>query len=241
MADWEIQPGNTTRHLSSESLAALFGRPLETFDGAAGGGPKFMHQEDAPRVRQALEDAIANQSAFATDFRVVLPDRQNPLAEHKHPGTYRRLGNRRPRMLGITTDVTERRTLEDSSARRRRWRPSAGSPAASRTTSTTCSTAISATASSSLGDVAGRRSAARRRRRDPEGGRARRRPDAAAARLQPQAGAAAEGARSQRAWSATSSGCCGASIGEDVELVTDACAGAAAGAAPTRASSSRCS
>ena len=109
MADWEIDL-ETRRVTWSENLAALFGRPLETFDGAAGGGLKFVHQEDAPRVRQALEDAIANRSGFATDFRVVLPDGQNPLAEqHRaHIGDW----GAGPRMLGITTDVTERRTLE---------------------------------------------------------------------------------------------------------------------------------
>ena len=109
MADWEIDL-ETRRVTWSENLAALFGRPLETFDGAAGGGLKFVHQEDAPRVRQALEDAIANRSGFATDFRVVLPDGQ--IRWLSSTGHISETGDRRPRMLGITTDVTERRTLE---------------------------------------------------------------------------------------------------------------------------------
>ena len=39
MADWEIDL-ETRRVTWSENLAALFGRPLETFDGAASGGPE---------------------------------------------------------------------------------------------------------------------------------------------------------------------------------------------------------
>ena len=109
MADWEIDL-ETRRVTWSENLAALFGRPLETFDGAASGGLKFVHQEDAPRVRQALDDAIANRSGFATDFRVVLPDGQ--IRWLSSTGHISETGDRRPRMLGITTDVTERRTLE---------------------------------------------------------------------------------------------------------------------------------
>jgi len=109
MADWEIDL-ETRRVTWSENLAALFGRPLETFDGAAGGGLKFVHQEDAPRGRQALEGAIVNRSGFATDFRVVLPDGQ--IRWLSSTGHVSETGERGPRLLGITTDVTERRTLE---------------------------------------------------------------------------------------------------------------------------------
>ena len=41
MADWEMSL-ETRRVTWSENLAALFGRPLESFDGAAGGGLKSL-------------------------------------------------------------------------------------------------------------------------------------------------------------------------------------------------------
>ena len=109
MADWEIDL-ETRRVTWSENLAALFGRPLETFDGAPGGALKFVHQEDAPRLRQAFEDAIVNRSGFASDFRVVLPDGQ--IRWLSSTGHVSETGEHGPRLLGITTDVTERRTLE---------------------------------------------------------------------------------------------------------------------------------
>jgi two-component system, cell cycle sensor histidine kinase and response regulator CckA len=109
MADWEIDL-QTRRVTWSENLAALFGRPLETFDSAFGSGLKFIHQEDAPRVRQALEEAMTNRSAFVADFRVVLPD--GHMRWLSSTGHVSDTGERGPRLIGIVTDVTERRTLE---------------------------------------------------------------------------------------------------------------------------------
>jgi signal transduction histidine kinase/ActR/RegA family two-component response regulator len=69
-----------------------------------------VHQEDAPRLQQAIGDAIAQRSAFASDFRVVLPDGQiRWLSATGHVSTSEERG---ARLIGITTDITERRTLE---------------------------------------------------------------------------------------------------------------------------------
>ena len=64
---------------------------------------------------------------------------------------------------------------------------------------------------------------------------------AAAARVQPQAGAAAEGARPRRGGRRTSAACCAALLGERHRAPHRARPRAAAACAPTRASSSRCS
>jgi two-component system, cell cycle sensor histidine kinase and response regulator CckA len=109
MADWAIDV-RTRRVTWSENLAALFGRPLDAFDGAFGGGLKFVHQEDAQRIRKSLEDAITNLSGFAADFRVILPDGQ--IRWLSSTGHVSDTGEHGPRLLGIMTDVTERRTLE---------------------------------------------------------------------------------------------------------------------------------
>jgi two-component system cell cycle sensor histidine kinase/response regulator CckA len=109
MAVWEIDL--ETRHVAwSENLAALFGRPLEMFGGVFGSALKFLHQEDAPRVRRAFEDAMDNRSGFAADFRVLLPDGQ--VRWLSTAGHVSEAGEHGPRLLGITTDVTDRRTLE---------------------------------------------------------------------------------------------------------------------------------
>jgi two-component system, cell cycle sensor histidine kinase and response regulator CckA len=111
MADWEVDL-QSRQVVWSENLAALFGRPLRTFDSGVSSGLEFVHQEDAPRLTHAIEDAIANRSGFVMEFRIVLPDGQ--LRWLSATGHVSEAGERGLRLIGITTDITERRTLESN-------------------------------------------------------------------------------------------------------------------------------
>ena len=72
-------------------------------------GSEFIHPDDTVRVRDTVDAAMRNRSAFAFDFRVVGAD--GGLRWLSTSGRYSPEG-RKGRLLGVTMDVTHRRTLE---------------------------------------------------------------------------------------------------------------------------------
>jgi two-component system cell cycle sensor histidine kinase/response regulator CckA len=93
----------------SANLATLVKRPLERF--SVKEGLRWVHAEDAGRVRAACMATLKNHSAYSVEFRVMWPD-----------GTVRwllsvgrvveRVDGQPARLIGSTIDVTDRRTLE---------------------------------------------------------------------------------------------------------------------------------
>jgi diguanylate cyclase (GGDEF)-like protein/PAS domain S-box-containing protein len=71
-----------------------------------------IYPDDVPQVRSALRQAIEQQTSAAIEFRIVWPDeslhwvdtRARFLADEQRPG----------RLLGVTTDITARKALEDA-------------------------------------------------------------------------------------------------------------------------------
>ena len=106
MGVWEIDL-DSRRLVWSESLASLYRRPAESFAGDAVAAMTQTHPDDAARVAADLRAALASRSEFQAEFRVLLPDGQvrwlSSVGHVAHSGTM---------LLGITTDVTARRTLE---------------------------------------------------------------------------------------------------------------------------------
>src|SRR5579884_647568 len=75
----------------------------------------LIHPDDREYIRRNLEDAIANASEFVTDFRAVLKDGVHWLERRGQVITD--ASGRACQVVGITTDVTDRKHLETALAR----------------------------------------------------------------------------------------------------------------------------
>ena len=102
--DWDIA---NDRVSWSDAVYRLHGVTRDGFGGGVADFAAIVHDDDRPRVQQQIEAALADDTPYATEFRVVWPD-----------GTIRWLSTRAhlvrdaagapKRMVGATYDVTER-------------------------------------------------------------------------------------------------------------------------------------
>jgi PAS domain S-box-containing protein len=73
-----------------------------------------VHPDDREMVRERLEQAIAQDSVFQTEFRVVLPDRQTRWVSGYGRVVKRDASGKAMRMTGVMFDVTERKAIEEA-------------------------------------------------------------------------------------------------------------------------------
>jgi PAS domain S-box-containing protein len=109
MAIWEIDL-ETGEPIWAENLEAVLGHPVQEYSGVTGGLQR-VYEEDRGEVERAMQRAMATGADFNLEYRVNWPD--GSLHWVSSAGRVAPSGDGRPmRLLGITTDVTARRSLE---------------------------------------------------------------------------------------------------------------------------------
>jgi PAS domain S-box-containing protein len=108
--DWEIQAGEV---IWDETSERLFGYEPGGFPGTFAAWAQRVHPDDLPGVREDIEQAIDAQEEFRTEFRAQIPGGQQRWIEGRGIVEYDDRGE--PiRMLGIHTDITERKKREQT-------------------------------------------------------------------------------------------------------------------------------
>lgn len=110
LSAWEWQPSKDT-FTADDRLLELFGLAPETFDGTITSILHAVHPEDRQRVEDSLRQAVAKNTRYEAEFRVVHPDglvcwlRAIGHPEHDETGAPVRL-------LGFSEDITGRKRVE---------------------------------------------------------------------------------------------------------------------------------
>ncbi|WP_263810390.1 PAS domain-containing sensor histidine kinase [Salinibacter pepae] len=108
--DWEIQADEV---IWDETSERLFGYEPGGFPGTFAAWAQRVHPDDLPGVREDIEQAIDAQEEFRTEFRAQIPGGQQRWIEGRGIVEYDDRGE--PiRMLGIHTDITERKKREQT-------------------------------------------------------------------------------------------------------------------------------
>ena len=107
--DWDIRTGEV--HWS-DNLEPLHGLPQGGFEGTLAGFQAIVHPDDRARVDAAIQGAVAGGEGYDIEFRNVWPDGTVHWMATK--GTVLRDPGGAPlRMIGVATDITARRRLEE--------------------------------------------------------------------------------------------------------------------------------
>jgi PAS domain S-box-containing protein len=112
--EWHLRTNET---FWSGEIPGIHGIPAEQFDGKMATWIKTVHSEDVPAVRRRVRDALRNpKEEYYAEFRVVRPN-----AEIRWVCSHGRVLVDKQgwpeRMIGVTTDITQRR-LEEEALRR---------------------------------------------------------------------------------------------------------------------------
>ena len=114
LGSWELDL--TSCQLSASSVCkALFGRSV----GESFGYEDLiqsLHEDDRPRVREALDQTIENGTDCAIEFRHVWPDGGVHWAEIR-ARLVRDRASRSPRLVGVLSDITDRITHQEALSR----------------------------------------------------------------------------------------------------------------------------
>ncbi|KAA2211740.1 hybrid sensor histidine kinase/response regulator [Teichococcus oryzae] len=110
LGSWEfdVEAGVLT---ASATCKAVFGRGPDapfTYDDLMAG----IHPQDRHRMQEAVQASIANGTDYAIEYRTIWPDGSNHWAEIRARVVRDRQG-RRPRLVGVSSDITDRKTAED--------------------------------------------------------------------------------------------------------------------------------
>ncbi|MEO6238652.1 MAG: PAS domain S-box protein [Vicinamibacterales bacterium] len=110
MGVWEIDLANW-RLTWSETMAALFGLTPADAPATADAYFALLHPDDRPLVKASIAQAAGRRTEYDVEFRVVLPDgRVRWLAGRG--GMLSDADGRPARLLGVTTDISDRKSLE---------------------------------------------------------------------------------------------------------------------------------
>lgn len=106
--DWNID----TNSLSwSEQVYYIHGVDPKKFQLTYENYRKYVHPEDKVKTQKAIEDALKGEKPYNIDFRIITPDKH--LRWVSTSATVLRDKSGKPiRMLGATSDVTDRKELE---------------------------------------------------------------------------------------------------------------------------------
>jgi len=108
--DWDILANRVTW---SERIYAFHGLTYEAFGGRLEDCFKLMHPDDTERVGEAIRRALEEHAPYSEEFRIVRPTGEVRWINNHGRVLFDDTG-RAVRMLGATTDVTERRAAEES-------------------------------------------------------------------------------------------------------------------------------
>lgn len=107
---WEVNPV-TGAHFEAGPVGKVFGRGEGFSHPRVEDFAESIHPEDRPRVLERLARALRGEAEYAVEYRILLPDGTvRWLAAH---GDLQRDSEGRPaRLLGIASDITERKQAE---------------------------------------------------------------------------------------------------------------------------------
>jgi PAS domain S-box-containing protein len=111
--DWDIL---ANRVVWSEQLYEFHGLRPGEFGGTAADFGRLVHPDDTERVQAALQAALLGGRGYELEFRTVRPDGQVRWLATSGQALFDEAGNP-VRMLGATTDVTQRKQTEEALAR----------------------------------------------------------------------------------------------------------------------------
>ncbi len=111
MGSWEWDLA-TNKVSWSPSLEALHGLAPGTFDGSFEAYQKDIHPEDRERVLNSIAKTLENGTEHHIEYRILVPDGRERWVEGK--GTLYRTAEGIPtRMVGVCSDITERKQTEE--------------------------------------------------------------------------------------------------------------------------------
>ena len=103
---WEMDI-DTETVIWTDSMASLVGIDLDAFDGSFEAFTEYVHSEDLPAVREAVDHAIETGSSFQHEYRITRADGTQRWVEARAELVERDDGGRR--LIGIATDITDRK------------------------------------------------------------------------------------------------------------------------------------
>ena len=97
----------------SDGMLAMYGRSAEELDGIAASRLGLVHPDDQEHVTQTIERAIAEQSSYSVEYRVIRPDgRVRNLRSH---GDVAVDDNGQPtRVIGVVQDITDAKLTKEA-------------------------------------------------------------------------------------------------------------------------------
>jgi PAS domain S-box-containing protein len=109
---WDVDY-TSGRHRWFGDLNTIFGIAGSYFDGRLGNFIETVHPGDRERVRATIEGARVNRAPYAAEFRVVRPDGEVRWLSARGKFYFLPSGEA-VRMLGIATDITDRKSAEEA-------------------------------------------------------------------------------------------------------------------------------
>ncbi|WP_439621926.1 hybrid sensor histidine kinase/response regulator [Gemmata sp.] len=108
--DWDVATGLVTW---SDQVAGFYGMEPGEFDGTLGMFARHLHPEDADRAHAAIRASVDGGAPYRIEYRIVR--KGGEVRWINSSGHVVRDGAGRPvRMIGATSDVTDRRRAEDA-------------------------------------------------------------------------------------------------------------------------------
>ncbi|MCE3225275.1 MAG: putative Histidine kinase, partial [Nitrospira sp.] len=112
MGSWEWNI--LTNHVGwSTGLEAIHGLAPGTFDGTFEGYQQDIHPEDRERVLRAISQTLEGDEPYQIEYRIIRPDGAIQWVEGKGK-LYRAPAGSPTRMIGVCTDITERKQAEQA-------------------------------------------------------------------------------------------------------------------------------
>jgi PAS domain S-box-containing protein len=112
--EWDLKAG---RDVCFGDLHTILGMPANTFVGPIDDFYRSLHPDDRERVMNAIEQAERRGATYEEEFRVRWPNGTVRWVSSKGRVFYSSDGQA-VRMLGIATDITDRKTAEESLRRK---------------------------------------------------------------------------------------------------------------------------
>ncbi|MEF8900888.1 MAG: PAS domain S-box protein [Halovenus sp.] len=107
---WVNDPDQAGVEFISAGYEEIWGRPRKELSDGKHALPEGIHPEDRERVREMLRESSKGQTSRDVTYRVVRPDGEVRWVNSETFGVYE--GDTLERMVGITTDITERKERE---------------------------------------------------------------------------------------------------------------------------------
>jgi len=113
--EWDME---TDEVIWTESMERLFGLEPGSFEGTFEAFAKRVHPDDLPEVQEAIETAVERDELFQTEYRIEREDGQERWVSAR--GELHGAADGPGRIIGIVTDITDRKENERALRRQER-------------------------------------------------------------------------------------------------------------------------